>query len=64
MVVTAQGEKEVVANDEYIKNSLLDPNGEVVKGFNKGLMQPYKDVIKGDDLDKIVDYFKTAGEQK
>lgn len=64
IVVTAQGEKEVVANDEYIKNSLLDPNGEVVKGFNKGLMQPYKDVIKGDDLDKIVDYFKTAGEQK
>lgn len=64
MVVTAQGEKEVVANDEYIKNALLDPNGEVVKGFNKGLMQPYKDVIKGEDLDKIVDYFKTAGEQK
>jgi cytochrome c oxidase subunit 2 len=63
-VITAQGEKEIEANADYIRLSVLDPNSEVVKGFNKGLMQPYKDVIKGEDLDKMVDYFKTAGEQK
>ncbi len=64
VVISDQGEKEVEATDEYIKRSVMDPNAEVVKGFNKGLMQPYKNVIKAEDLDKIVDFFKTSGEQK
>ncbi len=64
MVVTAQGEKEVEANDDYLRRSITDPNFEVVKGFNKGLMQSYKDVLKAEDIDKIVDYFKTAGGHK
>ena len=64
MVVTNNSEREVVADEEYIKRSILDPNADVVKGFNKGLMQSYKDVLKAEDLDKIVDYFKTAGGQK
>jgi cytochrome c oxidase subunit II len=63
-VITDQGENQVDANDEYIKNSIKNPNVEVVKGYNKGLMQSYKDMITEEDLDKIVDYFKTAGEQK
>jgi cytochrome c oxidase subunit II len=63
-VLTDQGEKQVDAYDDYIKRSILDPNVEVVKGFNKGLMQSYKDVLKADDLDKIVDYFKKQSEQK
>jgi len=63
-VLTDQGEKEVVADADYIKRSIVDPNGEVVKGFNKGLMQSYKDVLKGEDIDKIVDYFKKSSEQK
>ena len=63
-VLTDQGEKEVVADADYIKRSILDPNAEVVKGYNKGLMQSYKDVLKAEDIDKIVDYFKKASEQK
>ena len=64
IVITAQGEKEMEGNAEYIKRSIQEPNADIVKGFNKGLMQSYKDLIKGEDLDKIIDYFKTAGEQK
>ena len=63
-VVTASGEKEIEANAEYIKKSIADPNAEVVKGFNKGLMQSYKEKISPEDLDKIVDYFKTAVDTK
>ncbi len=63
-VVTNNTEREVVADDEYIKRSILDPNADVVKGFNKGLMQSYKETLKAEDIDKIVDYFKTAGGQK
>jgi len=61
-VITDQGEKQIDVTDDYIKRSIDDPNAEVVKGFNKGLMQSYKAVIKAEDLDKIVDYFKTASE--
>ena len=63
-VVTDAGEKEIEATDDYIKRSIMDPNSEVVKGFNKGLMQSYKDKITPEDLDKIVDYFKTSVEKK
>jgi len=63
-VVTDEGEKQVDAFDDYIKKSILEPNAEIVKGYNKGLMQSYKGVIKGDDLDKIVDYFRTSVETK
>jgi len=63
-VVTDQGEKQIDAFDDYIKKSITEPNAEVVKGYNKGLMQSYKDVIKGEDLDKIVDYFRETSEQK
>jgi cytochrome c oxidase subunit 2 len=64
VVVIGAGEKEIEANDEYIKRSILDPNVEVVKGFNQGLMQTYKDKISAEDLDKIVEYFKTAVDKK
>ena len=63
-MITDQGEKQEDAFDDYIKRSVLDPNAEVVKGFNKGLMQSYKEVLKADDLDKIVDYFRKQSEQK
>jgi cytochrome c oxidase subunit 2 len=64
MIVTDAGEKEIEANDEYIKKSILDPNTELVKGYNKGLMQSYTDKISAEDLDKIVEYFKTTVETK
>lgn len=63
-VLTDQGEKEVEVNADYIKRAIVDPNVEIVKGYNKGLMQSYKDVLKGEDIDKIVDYFKKSSEQK
>jgi cytochrome c oxidase subunit II len=63
VVVTDTGEKEVVANDDYIKRSIMDPNAEVVKGYNKGLMQSYSGKITDEDLQKIIDYFKSTVEQ-
>ena len=64
VVVTDSGEKEIETTADYIKKSIIDPNADVVKGFNKGLMQSYKEKISAEDLDKIVDYFKTASETK
>jgi len=63
VVITNSGEKEIIADDEYIKRSILDPNVEVVKGYNKGLMQSYTGKINDEELNKIVDYFKTTVEK-
>ena len=63
-VITDAGEKEIEANDEYIKRSIYEPNAEIVKGFNKGLMQSYKEKINAEEMAKIIDYFKTAVDNK
>lgn len=64
IVVTDAGDKEIEATDEYIKKSIVDPNVDIVKGFNKGLMLSYKDKITAEEMDKIVDYFKSSVEKK
>ncbi len=64
VVVADSKEKEIESTDDYIKRSILEPNAEVVKGYNAGLMQSYKEKISAEDLDKIVDYFKTNVEKK
>jgi cytochrome c oxidase subunit 2 len=58
-VETGSNEREVTADDEYIKRSIYDPNADVVKGFNKGLMQPYKGQLKDEDVAQIIEYIKT-----
>jgi cytochrome c oxidase subunit 2 len=58
-VVTGGNEHEVTVDDEYIKTSIYDPNADVVKGFNKGLMQPYKGQLTDADVAQITEYIKT-----
>ncbi len=58
-VITGGSEREVEVNDEYIKKSIYDPNSDVVKGFTKGLMQPYTGQLKDDDIALIIEYLKT-----
>lgn len=64
-VTTEKGEEITeTANDEYIKRSITDPNAEIVKGFNKGLMQSYKSILSDEDINNIIAYFKSTSEQK
>lgn len=58
-ISTGGNEHEVTADDEYIKRSIYDPNADVVKGFNKGLMQPYTGQLSEDDVKQITEYLKT-----
>lgn len=42
---------------DYIKESILEPNKVVTKGFAPNIMpQNFKDKIKGDELTQLVDY--------
>jgi cytochrome c oxidase subunit 2 len=59
-VITETGEeKTVMVDDEYIKNSLYEPNKEVVKGFNKGMMISYKEQLNEEQVRQITEFIKT-----
>jgi len=58
-VVIREGkEVTVTVDEEYIKRAILDPNSEIVKGYPKGLMQSYKEVLSDEDLSIIIEYLK------
>ena len=44
------------------KDAIYNPNKEIVKGFNKGLMQSYEKVISDEQVDHIIEYLKTLNE--
>lgn len=58
-VITDGKEREITVDDEYIKKSIYEPNADVVKGFNKGLMQPYVGQLSEGDISQIIEYLKT-----
>lgn len=57
-VITDGKERKVMVDDDYIKRSIYEPNADVVKGFNPGLMISYKQQISEEDVQKIIDYIK------
>lgn len=60
MVVTGKEKREIVADDEYIKRSIFDPNADVVEGYNKGLMLSYTGQLSDEDVANIIEYLKTV----
>jgi len=58
-VVTDGAERQVTADDEYIQRSIYEPNVDVVKGFNKGMMLSYKGQLTDEDIAQIIEYMKT-----
>lgn len=58
LVETPSGEKKLTVDEAYIKRAINEPDAEIVKGYNKGLMRSYKEVLKDEDIDKIVEYLK------
>lgn len=61
-VVTDGVERTITVDEEYIKTSILNPDKDVVKGFNTGLMRPYNEVLKEEDIKEIIEYFKVPDE--
>jgi cytochrome c oxidase subunit 2 len=63
-VVAGTSQKSVTVDEEYIINSIYNPDSEIVIGFSKGLMQSYKNVLKEEDIQIIIDYLKTLAGEK
>ena len=53
------GEYEITVDDAYIMNSIYEPNIQVVKGYNAGLMIPYQEQIDTAAMEEVIDYLKT-----
>jgi len=58
-VITNDAEREITIDEAYIKHSIQEPNADVVKGFNKGLMISYKDIVSEKEMNDIIEYIKT-----
>jgi len=63
-VETGGKEREITVDEAYIKKSILEPDADVVKGFNKGSMISYKGQLSDQQIDKIIEYIKTLSEDK
>jgi len=65
VTITTDGkEREIMVDEEYIKKSILEPDADVVKGFNKGSMISYKGQLNDQEIDQIIEYIKTLSEEK
>ncbi len=58
-VITNDAEREITIDEAYIKRSIIEPNADVVKGYNKGLMISYKDLVSEKEMNDIIEYIKT-----
>jgi cytochrome c oxidase subunit 2 len=61
-VVTDREEREVTIDEEYVKRSIFDPNADVVKGFNQGLMLSYEGMVSEEEVNLIIEYLKELNE--
>ena len=49
----------ITADSVYIKNSIIDPNKDIVTGYPKGVMKSYNHIITDKDIQLINEYLKT-----
>jgi|Deesub1362B_J571_1020462.scaffolds.fasta_scaffold02750_4 cytochrome c oxidase subunit 2 len=57
-VITGDKERQVVVDDEYIRRSMLEPNADIVKGFQP-LMPSQKGVVTEEEIRDIIAYIKS-----
>lgn len=53
------GGKKVAVDEDYLRRSVLQPNEELVDGFQKGLMPSYEGAISNADLSDLIEYIKS-----
>ena len=61
-VITRQGEMTVIADEEYTRTQIYQPNLMQLKGFPAGLMQSYEGIVSEEELQQIIDFLKTTAE--
>lgn len=59
--VTLEDGRELTADEEYIRESLVDPGAGIAKGF-PNVMPTFRTTLSADDIGAIVAYLKSLGE--
>jgi len=57
-VVTDGKKREVTADEAYLRNSIQNPNADVVEGFPAGVMPPFGKMLSSDEIEALVQYLK------
>jgi cytochrome c oxidase subunit II len=52
-------ELQVTVDDNYILESMNEPNAKVLKGFQPNLMQSFKDILTKEEAQQIANYIKS-----
>ena len=63
-VITDGQERVITVDDEYIKKSITDPDADIVKSFAKGLMKSYTNELTPEEINQVVEYFKSFSTEK
>jgi len=61
--VTLSNDAMVIADENYIRESILNPQAKIVKGFT-GIMPTFQGQVNEDDLLKLVAYVRSLGAAK
>lgn len=48
-----------VVDEAYVRESILEPNARIAKGFSPGIMPSFRGLISDQDLQHLIDYLKT-----
>lgn len=60
--VTLEDGSAVTVDEAYLRESIMDPNAKVVKGFPANIMpQTFGDTLSGDQIDSLIAYIKSLG---
>ncbi len=62
-VVTDGEEREITVDEEYLRESILEPNADIVKGFPPA-MPPQGDQLTDEELEDIIRYLKKLGPEE
>lgn len=51
--------KKIKADENYIRESILQPNAHIVQGFQKGIMQSFAGQLSEEELMGVIEFMKT-----
>lgn len=59
-----EGGGTVVVDDNYIRDSIMNPNAQIAAGFRSGLMPSFRGQIREEQLNALIDYLRSLGSQE
>jgi cytochrome c oxidase subunit 2 len=57
-VITAGNERTITIDEEYLKKAILDPQADIVKGFEKITMPPQRGILNDKEIQAMVEFLK------